>query len=173
MSNEVPWRLVKVVDNESLAPAGLPRPEVAVGQIWIARPDDGPGMLVLVTDVADDHIQALLCTQGDEEMATETDAVLGRLTTGCPGRLLVHGDVAGSIMRTRLTGSPGRVDPALAQRIVLRGRGLDFNSRDLGRGAPIASESDPRWRAKMKRIEEFRAVKARAADLGLKIRPIG
>jgi len=173
MSNESPRRLVKVVDNALETPGGLPRPEVAVGQIWIAEPDDGPGMLVLVTEIADDHVQALLCTQGDDEMATETDAVLGRLTTGCPGRLLVHGDVAGSIMRTRLTGSPGRVDPALVRRIVVRGRGLDFNSRDLGRGRPIASEADPRWEAKTQRIEQFRAVKARAADLGLKIRTIG
>jgi len=173
MSNETPRRLVKVVDNASVTLDDLPRPEVAVGQIWIAQPDDGPGMLVLVTDVADDHVQALLCTQGDDDMVTETDAILGRLTTGCPGRLLVHGDVAGSIMRTRLTGSTGRIDPGLVQRIVMRGRGLDFNSRDLGRGAPIASEADPRWDWKMKRIEQFRAVKARAADLALKIQTIG
>jgi hypothetical protein len=173
MSNEIPRRLVKVVDNASVPVDDLPRPELTVGQIWIAQPDDGPDMLVLVTDVADDHVEALLCTRGDDHMATETDAVLGRFTTGCPGRLLVHGDVAGSIMRTRLAGSAGRVDPALVRRIVLRGRGLDFNSRDLGRGTPIASETDPRWDAKMRRIEEFRAVKARAADLGLKIKTIG
>lgn len=173
MSNEIPRRLVKVVENESGTLEGLPRPEVAVGQIWTAQPDDGPAMLVLVTDVAEDHVQALSCTQGDDHMATETDAVLGRLTTGCPGRMLVHGDVAGSIMRARLTGSAGRIDPALVQRIVLRGRGLDFQSRDLGRGAAITSEADPRWDAKMRRIEQFRTVKARAADLGLKIRTIG
>jgi hypothetical protein len=173
MLNEIPRRPVKVVDDASAALGGMPVPEIAVGQIWIAQPDDGPGMLVLVTDVAEDHVQALLCTEGDHEVATETDAVLGRLTTGLPGRLLIHGDVAGSIMRTRLIRSPGRIDPALVRRIMLRGRGLDFNSRDLGRGAPIASEADPRWDAKMKRIEQFRTVKARAADLGLTIKPIG
>jgi hypothetical protein len=46
---------------------------------------------------------------------------------------------------------------------------MDFNSTDLGRGAPIVDESDPRWDAKMKRVSELRTVKARASELGLKI----
>jgi hypothetical protein len=37
----------------------------------------------------------------------------------------------------------------------------------------LCTEADPRWDAKMKRIEQFRTVKARAADLGLTIKPIG
>ena len=72
-------------------------------------------------------------------------------------------------MRTRLVGSPGRIDPALVQRIVVSGRGMDFNSRDLGRGTPIVSESDPRWNTKTERLRQLRTVKARASELGLEI----
>jgi len=66
-------------------------------------------------------------------------------------------------------GSLGQIDPALVQRIVVRGCGVDFNSRDLGRGTPIVSESDPRWDTKTRRLKELRTVKARASELGLKI----
>jgi len=72
-------------------------------------------------------------------------------------------------MRNRLVGSPGRIDPALVQRIVVRGLGMDFNSRDLGRGTPIVTDSDPRWETKAKRLKQLRTVKARASELGLKI----
>ena len=142
--------------------------DVHVGQLWIAHPDAGPDVLVLVTDVADDHVQALLCTD-DDGIATETDAVLEPRVTGCARRLLVHGDVAGSILRTRLTRSVGRIDPEIARRIVLRGCGVDFNSTDLGRGRPMNDDSDPRWEAKMERVQQLRTVKARASELGLKI----
>jgi hypothetical protein len=170
MSNEIPRRLVKVVDNATVpaVPEQSQQPAVDVGQIWIAMPDQGPGVLVLITDVNENHVQTLLCT-GDGDVATETDAELPPRLTGCPYRVLVHGDLAGSIMRARLLRSQGRIDPALVPRIVLRGRGLDFNSRDLGRGTPIVSESDPRWEMKAKRLKQLRTVKARASELGLKI----
>jgi hypothetical protein len=58
------------------------------------------------------------------------------------------------------------------RRIVLRGRGVDFYSHDLGRGTPIVSESDPRWDAKLERVRQLRTVKARAADLGLRVFPL-
>lgn len=46
-----------------------------MGQIWIAHPDRGPGIYVLIIEVHDDHMRALLCS--DEcDLATETDAVL-------------------------------------------------------------------------------------------------
>jgi hypothetical protein len=154
MSNEIPRRLVEVVDN--LAPPAaseeLPRPEVDVGQIWIAAPDEGPGVIVLITDVSDDHVRALICSN-ERDVATETDAELAPRLTGCPYRLLVHGDLAGSIMRTRLVGALGRIDSTLLHRIVVRGRGMDFNARDLGRGTPIVSESDPRWDTKTERLK--------------------
>jgi hypothetical protein len=146
--------------------------QVEVGQIWLAAPDDGPSVIVLITDVTDDHVQALLCSNREDE-ATETDAELLPSLTGCRDRLLVHGDLAGSIMRTRLLGSPCRIDPALVERIVLRGHGLDFTSRDLGRGTPIVSDSDPRWDMKTERLEQIRTVKARASELGLQIASIG
>ena len=94
MSNEIPRRLVKVVDNTPalVAPEGLPQPEADVGQIWIARPDEGPDVLVLLTEVRDDHVQALLCSH-DDGLATETDAVLEPGLTGYRRRLLVHGDL--------------------------------------------------------------------------------
>jgi hypothetical protein len=174
MSNESPRTRLEVAGSVSarVAPDELTRPDPDVGQIWIARPDEGPDVLVLVTDVSDDHVQALLCTD-DDGLATETDAVLGPLMTGLGRRLLVHGDVAGSILRTRLSGSTGRIDPEIARRIVLRGRGLDFNSGDLGRGSPMINESDPRWDAKMERVKELKAVKACASELGLKISALG
>jgi hypothetical protein len=68
-----------------------------------------------------------------------------------------------------LTRSAGRIDPAIARRIVLRGCGMDFNSTDLGRGRPMTDDSDPRWEAKMERVQQLRRVKARASELGLKI----
>lgn len=85
MSNEISRRLVKVVDNvaPSVAPEERPLPEVDVGQIWIAAPDEGPAVLVLITDVSDDHVQALMCSsQGD--MATETDAELAARSRAAP-----------------------------------------------------------------------------------------
>ena len=115
MSNEIPRRLVKVVDNTPalVAPEGLPPPEIGVGQIWIARPDEGPDVLVLVIEVRDDHVQAVLCSH-DDGLATETDAVLEPGLTGYRGRLLVHSDLAGTVLTARLAGSPGRIDPGLS-----------------------------------------------------------
>ena len=170
MSNETSHRRLELVGTAParVAPDDSPHRDAYVGEIWIARPDEGPDVLVLVTDLADDHVQALLSTD-DDGIATETDAVLAPRITGYSGRLLVHGDVAGSILRRRLTRSVGRVDPEIARRIVLRGCGMDFNSQDLGRGRPILDESDPRWQAKLERVERLRTVKARASELGLKI----
>jgi len=169
MSNETSRPRLEAVRN---VPGSVARerltPEVVVGHICLARPDEGPDVLVLVTDVADDHVQALLCT-ADDGIATETDAVLTPRATGCTHRLLVHGDVAGSIIRRRLTKSKGRIDPEIVRRIVLRGRGLDFNSKDLGRGSAIVDDADPRWNAKTERVKQLATVKARASELGFKI----
>lgn len=170
MSNETSPRRLEVVGTVPVpvAPHEVTPPTLGVGQICTARPDEGADVLVLITEVSDDHVQVLLCTD-DDGIATETDAVLAPRITGRPHRLLIHGDVAGSILRARLAGSSGQIDPEIVRRIVLRGCGMDFNSRDLGRGAPILDESDPRWDAKMKRVSELRTVKARASELGLKI----
>jgi hypothetical protein len=51
----------------------------------------------------------------------------------------------------------------------LRGRGLDFNSTDLGRGRAIADESDPRWEWKLERHRQMRPLRARASELGWEI----
>jgi hypothetical protein len=67
----------------------------------------------------------------------------------------------------------GRIPPELTQRITLRGRGLDFNSTDLGRGTPIRSELDPRWEGKRQKLSELRAVRARASELGWEICKLG
>lgn len=75
-------------------------------------------------------------------------------------------------MRTRLVGSPRRIDPTLVHRIVVRGRGMDFNARGLGRGTPIVSESDPRWDTETERLKQLRTVKARASELWLRISPV-
>lgn len=56
-------------------------------------------------------------------------------------RLLVHGDVSAPILTRRLSEAVGEITPELVRRIVLRGRGLDFNSSDLGRGAAILAET--------------------------------
>ena len=77
MSNEIPRRALRLVDNTPapVSPDRLPRPQIGVGQIWIARPDEGPDVLVLIIEVRADHVQALLCTE-DDGLGTETDAVL-------------------------------------------------------------------------------------------------
>jgi hypothetical protein len=86
MSNETPRRLAKVVDNAAAAaPERLPRPEADVGQIWIAAPDEGPGVLVPITHVSDDHVHVLvLLCSSEGDVATETDAELAPRLTGCP-----------------------------------------------------------------------------------------
>ena len=73
-----------------------------VGQIWLRRADRAPDLYVLVIEVDQGHVQALLC--GDEcHRATDTDSVLEPRLSGCPRRLLVHGDLAGAILDDRLT----------------------------------------------------------------------
>jgi hypothetical protein len=161
MSTETPRRLVQVVDNSASPPApAVPARPPAIGQIWIAQPDEGPGLLVLVTDVNDDNVRALVCSD-DGDVAADTDSVLERHLTGCPYRLLVHGDLACSILTTRLSYCSGRIDRELVPRIVRRGRGMDYDSRDLGRGTPIVSESDPRVAAKTQKLKLLRTVQAR------------
>lgn len=150
-----------------------PRAEhVVVGQIYLARPDRGPDLLVLVIEVQDEHVNALLCSH-EHHLATETDCVLEPWVTGYPRLLLVHGDVSGRILKRRLAHPAGRVDPELVQRIALRGRGLDFNSSDLGRGRAIQGESDPRWECKLDKFRQLRTIRARASELGWEIRKFG
>jgi hypothetical protein len=143
-----------------------------VGQIWLVRPDEGPDLPVLIIEVHDGHVQVLLC--GDEYCsATETDAVLGPSATGLPARLLVHGDVSAPILTSRLVEAVGEITPELAQRIVLRGRGLDFNSSDLGRGAAILAETDPRWAWKLEKQKQMRRMRVRASELGWQVYELG
>jgi hypothetical protein len=99
--------------------------------------------------------------------------VLDRDATGLPQRVLVHGDVSGSILTWRLRRSIAQIDPHLVERIALRGRGLDFNSSDLGRGTAIVNESDPRWDWKLEKHSQLRAVRARASELGWEIYRLG
>ena len=172
MSTETPRRLRVVTNAQSPSAPGAPAlPEPAIGQIWIAQPDDGRGLLVLITDVNEGNVRVLVCSDDGDEPA-DTDAVLERHLTGCPYRLLVHGDLACSILTPRLSHCSGRIDRELVPRIVRRGRGMDDNSRDLGRGTPIVSESDPRAEAKARKLEQVRTVQARASELGLKIHPL-
>src|ERR1700733_6930542 len=125
-----------------------------VGEIWLVRHDQGPDVSVLIIGVHDRHVQVLLC--GDEVCsATETDAVLGPSVTGLPGRLLIHGDVSAPILKGRLSEAVGEIALEVVARIVLRGRGLDFNSSDLGRGRAILSEDDPRWDWKLEKHKEL------------------
>src|ERR1700730_17127188 len=109
MSEQQPGRLALVRDDASRA-ADDPGLDPEVGQIRIARADRGAEMLVLLVEVHEQHVYAMLC--GEEcEWATETDAVLDPLTTGLPRRILIHGDVSGSILIRRLGGSPGQLEP--------------------------------------------------------------
>jgi hypothetical protein len=151
--------------------AGAQPHDVEVGQICLARPDRGADVLVLVTEVHEDHVEALLCSH-EHHLATETDCVLDAIRTAQPGRLLVHGDVAGRVMKRRLRESLGRVSPELVERIALRGRGFDFNSSDLGRG-PAITEADPRWEWKLDKFSQMRTIKARASELGWSLYKLG
>jgi hypothetical protein len=60
----------------------------------------------------------------------------------------------------------GRIEVDMAERIALRGRGLDFASTDLGRGTAIAGEFDPRWEWKLEQHRRLRKLRARASELG-------
>ena len=143
-----------------------------VGQIWLTRADRGPDLYVLVIEVHRGHVQALLC--GDEcHRATDTDSVLEPRASGCPRRLLVHGDLAGAILDDRLTQLMGSVTPELVHRIVLRGRGLDFHSNDLCRGTPIGDDNDPRWDWKLEQLRQLRRVRASARELGWEMYKLG
>jgi hypothetical protein len=169
MRHQTPGRLVLVRD-ERRAPADE-GPEV--GQLRGARPDSGDEVQILVVEVHDDYVQAMLC---DEECqwATDTDSVLEPPTTGLPRPILIHGDVSGSILKSRLGQPVGRqLGPHLVERIALRGRGIDFTSTDLGRGTAIAGESDPRWTWKLERHRQMRQLRARASELGWEIYKLG
>lgn len=165
-------RLVPVRAGQSAAAPQVLGSEPGVGQIRGVRPERGQDMHVLVVEVHEHHVQAMLC--GEEcELATETDAVLEPHVTGLSRRILVHGDVSGSILTRRLGRVLGQVKPDLAERIALRGRGLDFIATDLGRGTSIADESDPRWEWKLKQHRQLRRVRARASELGWGIYRLG
>jgi hypothetical protein len=140
-----------------------------VGQIRIARPDRADEVQVLVVEVHDEHVQAMLC--GEEcAWATDTDAVLEPHATGLPRPILIHGDVSGSVLKRRLGRSIGQqLGPSLVERIALRGRGLDFNSTDLGRGRAITGDCDPRWDWKLEKHRQMRPLRARASELGWEI----
>jgi hypothetical protein len=164
MSEEQPGSLAALSGDAALDPE--------LGQIWIARPDRGPEVRVLIIEVHDQYVQALLC--GDDcDRATETDAVLSPSLTGLTRRLLVHGDISASILKRRLWRSVGQIEPHLVERIARRGRGFDFASSDLGRGAAILTETDPRWKWKLEQHRHLRAVRARASELGLGIYGLG
>ena len=173
MTEKQPGRLSLVRDDgHALGGVDTPKPDPEVGQIWIARSETGAEMPVLIAELHGDHVQALLC--GEEwQLATETDAVLDFSTTGLTRRLLVHGDVSGSILTRRLSRLMSQIDPYLVERIVLRGRGLDFNSSDLGRGRAILEESDPRWGWKLQKHRQLRRIRARASELGWEIYKLG
>ena len=170
MTEQQPGRLALVRDDGSAAEGSRREPQV--GQIWIARPERGAELEVLVTEVHDQYVQAMLC--GAEcEWATDTDAVLEPESTGLRRRILIHGDVSGSILNHRLTRAVGQIAPHLVERISLRGRGFDFNSSDLGRGAAILDESDPRWGWKLDKHKQLRRLRARASELGWEIYKLG
>jgi hypothetical protein len=171
MAEQQPGRLVLVRADMSRAPAET-RSDPDVGQIRTVRPDRGEDMQVLVVEVHDEHVQGMLC--GEEcDLATDTDSILEPDVTGLQRRILVHGDVSGSILKRRLGRPLGQIKPGLAERIALRGRGLDFTSTDLGRGTAIAGESDPRWDWKLEQHRQLRQVRARASELGWEIYKLG
>lgn len=146
--------------------------EAEVGQIWLVRTDSGPSLTALIIEVHDVYVRGLLC--GEEwDLATETDAVLQPRQSGAPRRLLVHGDVSAAILKPRLAQWVGAVDPELADRIAMRGRGRDFDSRDLGRGSAIIDDNDPRWEWKLEQHKRMRAVRARASELGWSLHRLG
>jgi hypothetical protein len=169
MQQQTPGRLALVRD-ERRAPA---EDAADVGQIRIVRRERGDDLHVLVVEVYDEHVQAMLC--GEEcDLATDTDSVVEPGVTGLPRPILIHGDVSGSILKRRLGRSLGQqLGPNLVERIALRGRGLDFTSTDLGRGTAIAGESDPRWEWKLERHRQLRKVRARASELGWEIYKLG
>ena len=168
MAEQQPGRLTLVRDDRCAADESDPD----VGQIRIVRPDRGEDMHVLIVEVYDEHVQGMVC--GEEcDLATDTDSILEPHVTGLPRRILVHGDVSGSILKRRLGGTLGQIEPELAERIALRGRGLDFTSTDLGRGTAIADESDPRWEWKLERHRHLRQVRVRASELGWEICKLG
>jgi hypothetical protein len=172
MAEQQPGRLVLVRADTSRASDEL-RSDPEVGQIRIVRPDRGGDMQVLVVEVYEEHVQAMVC--GEKcDWATDTDTVLEPSTTGLSRPIMIHGDVSGSILNRRLGQSIGQqLGPNLVERIALRGRGLDFNSTDLGRGRAITDESDPRWEWKLEQHRQLRRLRARASELGWEIHTLG
>ena len=143
-----------------------------VGQIRSVHAERDDDLHDLLVEVHEQHVHAMLC--GEEcDLATDTDAILEPDVTGLSRRILVHGDVAGSILKRRLGHALGRIEPETADRIALRGRGLDFTATDLGRGTAIAGESDPRWEWKLERHRQLRQVRARASELGWEMYKLG
>jgi hypothetical protein len=171
MSEQQLGRLV-LVRADTPGAAGELRSDPDVGQIRIVHPDRGEDMHVLLVEVYDEHVHGMLCGE-ERDLATDTDSILDSDVTGLPGPILVHGDVSGSILNRRLGRALGQIEPELAERVALRGRGLDFTSTDLGRGTAIAGESDPRWEWKLEQHRHLRRVRARASELGWEIYKLG
>lgn len=171
MAEKQPGRLTLVRAEASRAPAEI-QSDPDVGQIRMVRPDRGRDMQVLIVEVHDQYVQGMLC--GKEcDWATDTDSILEPGVTGLPHRILIHGDVSGSILKRRLGRAVGQIESCLAERVALRGRGLDFTSTDLGRGTAIAGEFDPRWEWKLEQHRHLRQVRARASELGWEIYKLG
>jgi hypothetical protein len=170
MPEQQPGRLIEFPMGVSVGERVERAPDIdpEVGQIRLAVPDRGRSVPVLITEVHEGYVQGLLCGE-DHALATETDAVLEPRQSGCPRPLLVHGDVSAAILKARLSHVLGATTPELVERIVLRGRGRDFGSRDLGRGAPVLERDDPRWDRKLEQLKRVRGVRARASELGISL----
>ena len=150
----------------------VPEGDARVGQIRLALPDRGSAVTVLIIEVDDGSVRGLLCGE-DWPLATETDAVLEPWQSGCPGRLLVHGDVSAAILNRRLSRVLGAITPEIVERIVLRGLHRDFDTHDLGRGRPILDRDDPRWEWKLEQLTRVRGVRARASEVGFTLHESG
>ena len=116
-------------------------------------------------------MQALLCSE-DDGLGTETDAVLEARLTGYPDPLLVHGDLAGAILRRGWSDLPAESIEASCDASSCVAAAWTSIRTIWGGGRRCSASPIHAGTRRCERLNELRTVRASASELGLKVYPL-